>query len=110
VTEEAAIELTSSERFHTLVHALGPVIAKERYVGASRIRRILEEADPERPKRPAVSAHSGVEMHSRAHVAPVSRILHDDGTVTLYSHGRLLLSRGSRSEADRLAAEILETV
>ena len=108
VTEEAAIELTRSERFQTLVFALGPVIAKERYVGERQILRILEANDPERPKRPLTAAHAHVETHSRMHMAPVSRILHDDGTVTLYSNGRLLLSRGSRSEADRLAAEILD--
>jgi hypothetical protein len=37
----------------------------------------------------------------------VSTVSHADGTVTLYSNGRLLLSRGSRAEADALAAEIL---
>jgi hypothetical protein len=37
----------------------------------------------------------------------VSTVSHAHGTVTLYSNGRLLLSRGSRAEADALAAEIL---
>jgi hypothetical protein len=56
VVEEAAISLASSERFHKLAFALAPVIARERYVGASQIRRILEEADPER-ERHAVERH-----------------------------------------------------
>jgi hypothetical protein len=48
VVEEAAISLVETERFQKLAFALAPVITKERYVTASQIRRILEEADPER--------------------------------------------------------------
>jgi len=48
VVEEAAISLVESERFQRMAFALAPVITKERYVGAKQIRRILEEADPDR--------------------------------------------------------------
>jgi hypothetical protein len=57
VIEEAAISLVETERFQKLAFILGPVITRERYVTASQIRRILEEADPERESH-------GLEAHS----------------------------------------------
>lgn len=108
VVWEAALELASSDRFHRLVFALGPKLAKERYMGAETIRRLLEEADGRRPR--SVSRHHAEREDTYAAWPPKSPVVthqRPGGVVDVYSYGRLIASRVSEDEADRQAREIL---
>jgi hypothetical protein len=99
---EATRSLVQSDRFRTLVARLAPVLEEKGWNYGPDVERFLRQHDPERqPERHSRQLHP---------MAPVSTINHDDGTVTLYSNGRQLLSRGTRSEADRLSREILDRV
>ena len=50
VAEEAALSLVGMERFQRLVYELGAALVQRRYLGDSKVLRILEEADPERSR------------------------------------------------------------
>ena len=106
---EATTKLVESDRFQTLAARLTPVLAKELWHWGPDVLRFLRENDPERPSRSTsnTGASSRRETHSWPPTAPVSAIHHDDGTVTLYSLGRLIVSRGSPDEVERLSREIL---
>jgi hypothetical protein len=106
---EATHSLVRSDRFRILVARLAPILAEKHWNYGPSVIRFLEENDPDRPPRRSVShaPRRQLEAHRWPPTAPVSRILHDDGTVTLYSYGRLIVSRASTYEVDRLAREIL---
>lgn len=101
---EATRSLVESRRFRNLVAMLAPVLAEKGWNYGPDVLKFLRENDPEAP--PHHAARRSLEAHS----APVSTVRHDDGSVSLYSNGRLLVSRGSEDEVEQLSAEILEKV
>lgn len=105
---EATSALVRTPRFIDLATALAPKLAKGYLHLGSEVERFLRSHDSELTEQIA-QAHS---WRSEAHAAwpptaPVSRHMHHDGTVTLYSNGRLLISRASREAVDRRARQIL---
>jgi hypothetical protein len=109
VVAEAAMELASSRRFSELTFALAKALEEEVVLMPREILQTLRAADPERPAPVSQQASMSprLEAHGGLHMAAVSTISHNDGSVTLYSYGKLIVSRGSRDEVERLSREIL---
>ena len=133
---EAANKLALSAKFDSLLHALSPQLLREEVLTGEEVERILHErlerdqwlmaktgrehdAGSRREPMGRPSGHSVRTVqplpprvrHLNADfwtpTASVSRHLHDDGTVTVYSQGRLVASNVSDAESKRLAREIL---
>jgi len=112
IVGDAAITLAKSKRFKVLTYAVARRLKRESYLTATEIREILKANDPETEKASMWSLDT--EMHGYSggppSMAPVSRVLHSDGTVSLWSHGLRLVSRGSEAEVESLSASILSEV
>ncbi len=75
------------------------------------VERFLREHDPERLQRPASHAlRRSTETHAWPSTVPVSIIQHDHGSRSLYSYGRLIISRDSEAEVEELSEQILAKV
>jgi len=108
---EAARALVRTQRFLELVAMLTPKLAERNFHNGPDVIRFLKEHDPYLPARSVHAARREVHRWGGAPgSAPVSRILHDDGTRTLYSYGDLLISRGSQAEVEARSQEILDQV